>query len=301
MPGRRLSSDASGQRRTVVTAGEQATRPAPRVEGPGASPPKRAAGAPLVTPGPSRALHRRPRSGAARRFARPNRTTAARRRPGGARREHLDAGASAALRRGRLPGWGSGRLQTEGGGTGEGRRTWWYGSRGRAPCVPTWEGWLDVAVLLDVHARRVGGWGDGRSPASRAGDGGARAGAGPPPPQPGPHPSHRPWLPVHGRHRPGDPGEPWDRRLDESHRRLLRQRPRRELLRHAQGQTRRHPALADTRGGTGAILAWIEAFYNRLRQVGFAVTLTPSEAAQLRWSVNDEVRRWGTPTPPDGP
>ena len=103
--------------------------------------------------------------------------------------------------------------------------------------LPTREGWLYLAVLLDAHSRRVVGWAMAdHLRAELALDALAMALAAPPPAA-GAGASHRSRLPVHRRGLPGGARRARPRLLDEPVGRVPRQRHGRELLRHPQGRT----------------------------------------------------------------
>ena len=103
--------------------------------------------------------------------------------------------------------------------------------------LPTLAGWVYLAVVLDLFSRKVVGWSIGDSlatplvaDASATGDRIAAAG------RQGAVAPQRPRLPVHERRLPADLEDPGHRVLDESHRRMLRQRRRRTVLLVAQAR-----------------------------------------------------------------
>jgi putative transposase len=63
--------------------------------------------------------------------------------------------------------------------------------------VPTWAGFIYLAVVLDVWSRRVVGWADGRAHDGRSRAGGAEHGFGATQTRGRRHPPQRPGQPVH--------------------------------------------------------------------------------------------------------
>ena len=119
--------------------------------------------------------------------------------------------------------------------------------------VPTWAGFLYLAVVLDAWSRRIVGWAMASAPAHRArprlrSTWRWRSGG-----RPSVDPSLRPGLPVHvARLRQPLPtrlacGPRW-----ASRRRRLRQRDVRELLRHARVRAARSPPLPAPRPRPGS-------------------------------------------------
>ena len=101
--------------------------------------------------------------------------------------------------------------------------------------VWTREGWLYLAVLLDLHSRRVIGWGGQQSYETRPGHPGFADGCGATPAAQGLHSPHRPWQPIL---LPRLSEAPTPARLpgiDERQGQLLRQLRRRNLLQNDQG------------------------------------------------------------------
>ena len=109
--------------------------------------------------------------------------------------------------------------------------------------ISTDEGWLYLAVMLDLFSRRVVGWAVQREERHCPRPRGARPRAQNPPSRSRAAAPLRPRQPVRQRRLPARSARTRDRRQHEPHRRLLRQRRRRELLRYAQGRARRPRAL----------------------------------------------------------
>jgi len=113
--------------------------------------------------------------------------------------------------------------------------------------LPTLQGWLYVAVLLDLCSRRVVGWGHPAHARHRVGGGGLASGTRSPVSAPRLTASlgSRRAVHQHGLSRaPGGRGGPAQH---ESPAELLGQRARRELLSHAQKRIDGRPGLADPR------------------------------------------------------
>lgn len=75
-------------------------------------------------------------------------------------------------------------------------------------------------------------------------------------------------------------GKAGDRALDGKPRRLLRQRRRRELLRHPQKGARPPPIVADPARTRGLVFEYIEVFYNPRRRHPTLGYLSPAEYEQ---------------------
>ena len=88
----------------------------------------------------------------------------------------------------------------------------------------TWEGWLYLAVVLALYARRVVGWAVQPPPADGAGPGGAAAGAGATRARPRSGAPLRSGLPVCRRGLSACAARAWHRLFDEPHGGLLGQR-----------------------------------------------------------------------------
>ncbi|MCE9611326.1 MAG: IS3 family transposase [Chthoniobacter sp.] len=76
-------------------------------------------------------------------------------------------------------------------------------------CIGTAEGWLFLAIVLDLHRRRVGRLGLRPKPVHRPPAGRTARGPRPAPPRPRPTPSQRSWLPICQRVVPQTPAGPW--------------------------------------------------------------------------------------------
>ena len=99
----------------------------------------------------------------------------------------------------------------------------------------TWEGWLYLAVVLDLYARRVVGWAVQPHLQTELALEGAAAGAGATRARPRSGAPFRSGLPVCRRGLSACAARAWDRLFDEPHGGLLGQRRHRELLCDAQG------------------------------------------------------------------
>ena len=115
----------------------------------------------------------------------------------------------------------------------------------------TWEGWLYLAVVLDLYARRVVGWAvqphlqtELALEALQLALGATRA-------RPRSGAPFRSGLPVCRRGLSACAARAWDRLFDEPHGGLLGQRRHRELLCDAQDRAHPPPALAHAAGGHG--------------------------------------------------
>ena len=131
--------------------------------------------------------------------------------------------------------------------------------------VWTWEGWLYLAVVLDLFSRARGGLGYPAAPAGRVGARGAAHGAGAPSPGGRLATSLGSGLPVCGRRVSARAARPRDRLLHESEGRLLGQRHHGELLRDAQDRAHSPAAVADAARGQRRRGGVHRSFYNPYR------------------------------------
>ena len=118
-------------------------------------------------------------------------------------------------------------------------------------CIWTWEGWLYLAVVLDLYARRVVGWAVQPYLRTELALEALQVAPGAPRARPRPGTPFRSGLPVCRRGLSARAARARDRLFDEPHGGLLGQRRHREFLCDAQDRTHPPPALANAAGGHG--------------------------------------------------
>ena len=136
----------------------------------------------------------------------------------------------------------------------------------------TWEGWLYLAVVLDLYARRVVGWAVQPHLQTELALEALQLALGRRVPAPGPGAPFRSGLPVCRRGLSACAARAWDRLFDEPHGGLLGQRRHRELLCDAQTELIHRQPWPTRRAATDAVADYIEGFYNPYRLHGSGIS-----------------------------
>ena len=140
--------------------------------------------------------------------------------------------------------------------------------------IPTWAGFLYLAVVLDAFSRRIVGWSMATTLATQLVLDALNMALATRRPS-GRDPSLRPGLAIHlDRVRPTLP-RGGRAPLDGLGRRRLRQRHVRELLRHARMRAARSAPVQDAGRGAHAVFEFIEGFYNPRRRHSSIGYLSP--------------------------
>jgi len=149
-------------------------------------------------------------------------------------------------------------------------------------CIPTGEGWLSLAVILDLFTRKLAGWAmrqHMRAELTMAAlNGRTHHGRPTAPSEAGLDPSLGSRQPIRRRRLSQDPAGCRHHPINDPQGKLLGQCPEGELLRHPENRTPPSARIPRPRAARRNLFAYIEAYYNRRPIHSASGYITPEQA-----------------------